>query len=104
MLDAASLPISIAAGLAVFAVASLGMAVPAAPGGIGVFEAAMVAALGWFGVDRHEALACALVTHMLQFVPTTIAGVAVLAKSGLRMRGLSASVERRRNDRDAGPV
>ena len=104
MLDAAELPISLAAALAVFAVASLGMAVPAAPGGLGVFEAAMVVSLGWFDVPRNEALACALVVHMLQFIPTTVAGLAVLARSGLSMRGLSEALERRRNARRESSV
>ena len=102
--DAAGLEIGVAAALAVFAVASLGMAVPAAPGGLGVYEAAMVVSLGWFGVPRGEALAAALVTHMLQFVPTTLAGLAILAREGLSMEAVRQSVERRRNARRDGAV
>ena len=99
MLQAASLPISPAAALAVFAVASLGMAIPATPGGVGVYEAAMVVALGWFDVPRADALAVALATHMMQFLPTTLGGVAVMVRSGVRVRGLERSIERRRNVR-----
>ena len=99
MQDAAGLSIPLAAALAVFAIASLGMAVPAAPGGLGVFEAAVVASLGWFDVPRGEALAAALVLHMLQFVPTTLAGVALLSRERLELGMLREAVERRRNVR-----
>ncbi len=104
MLNAAGLSLSLPAALAVFAVASLGMAVPAAPGGLGVYEAAMVAALGWFDVGRGDALAVALVTHMLQLLPTTLGGAAVMVRSGLRVRGLGGELERRRNARDKPSV
>lgn len=100
LLHVAELDIGLAAALAVFSVAALGMAVPAAPGGLGVFEAAMVASLGWFDVPRNDALAAALVAHMLQFVPTTLAGVAILGREGLSMDAVRQAVERRRNARE----
>lgn len=93
LLFAAGLSITPAAAVAVFAVASLGMAVPATPGGLGLYEAAMVAALAWFGVDRSEALAAALVTHMVQFIPTTVAGALLLAHSRLQLSALRSGAQ-----------
>jgi len=74
--------------LTVFAVTTLGFAVPAAPGGLGVYEASMVLALGWFGVEKERALAIGLAMHMLQYLPITVAGLWALAASGLSMDDL----------------
>jgi uncharacterized membrane protein YbhN (UPF0104 family) len=74
--------------LTVFAVITLGFALPAAPGGMGVYEASAVLALGWFGVDRDQAFALGLTLHMLQYIPVTLAGMWVLAASGLSLADL----------------
>ena len=74
--------------LTVFAVVTLGFAVPGAPGGMGVYEAASVLALGWFGVDRDRAFAVGLALHLLQYLPVTVAGLWILATSGLSLRDL----------------
>jgi hypothetical protein len=71
--------------LVVFVVAASGMAVPSSPGALGVYEAAVVLALGWFGVAPEQALAAALVMHAIQYLPTTLLALAVLARSGLRL-------------------
>jgi hypothetical protein len=74
--------------LTVFAVITLGFALPGAPGGMGVYEAAAVLALSWFGVDKDRAFAVGLVMHMLQYLPITAAGLWVLAASGLSVKDL----------------
>ncbi len=79
----AGFPLDPALVLTVFAVATLGFALPAAPGGMGVYEASTVLALGWFGVDKDRAFAVGLALHMLQYVPVTVAGLLALAGSGL---------------------
>lgn len=84
----AGLPANPAMVLTVFAVATLGFAVPGAPGGMGVYEASMVLALGWFGVDRDRAFAVALAMHLLQYVPVTILGLWRVAASGMSLREL----------------
>lgn len=71
--------------LVVFVVAASGMAVPSSPGALGVYEAAVVLALGWFGVASEQALAAALVMHAIQYLPTTLLALAVLGRSGLRL-------------------
>ncbi len=53
---------------------ALGVAIPSAPAGLGVYEAAMVFALTTLGISKPEALAYALIMHLLQFVLTGILG------------------------------
>ncbi len=86
----AGLPFSWPMVLTAFAVATLGFAIPGAPGGMGVFEASMVLALGWFGVDRDRAFAAALAIHLLQYLPVTVLGLWRVAASGMTLRELRA--------------
>lgn len=71
----ANLPLDGAQMLTVFAVTCLGMAVPSSPGGLGIFEGAVVLSLSWFGVDHNAALGIALYIHALHFLPTALAAV-----------------------------
>lgn len=59
----------------VVGVASLGVALPAAPGHVGVVEAGIMAALQPFGVDPNRALALALVKHLVYLGVTTLLGL-----------------------------
>lgn len=88
LLWVAGLGLTPAQTLTVFAVATLGYAIPSTPGAIGVYEAAFVLALGWFGVGKEEAFAAGLACHALQFIPMTAAGLGVMAASGVRLRDL----------------
>ncbi len=74
--------------LVAFVISSLGMAVPSSPGGVGVYEAAIIFALGLYGVGKEEALAAGLVLHMIQLIPTTVIGVLVMSLSGIKLRQL----------------
>jgi len=65
--------------LSVLAASGLGMLLPSSPGAIGVYEAIMVTVLRHYGVDPDAALAVALVSHMLQFIPVTLAGGLIFA-------------------------
>jgi hypothetical protein len=68
-------------GLLVFAIA-----LPQAPGFVGVFEAAIVGTLSLFGVENDVALAYAISYHVLTFVPITLLGVHSLLTTGLSLR------------------
>ena len=68
----AALPITLLQALTVFVVATLGLSIPSTPGGIGLFEAAVVWSLGWFGIAREEALGAAVMMRMVVFVPTVL--------------------------------
>ncbi len=85
---AAGVELSLVAIATVFAVTTMGFAVPAAPGGMGVYEAAFVLAMSWFGVGREEAFALGFALHMVQYVPVTLAGLGVMASGGFSLKSL----------------
>lgn len=60
-----------------FTVASLGTAIPSLPGGIGLFEGAMVLGLSWYGVESSQALGVALFFHGVHFLPLALAAVCI---------------------------
>ena len=57
-------------------------ALPAAPGGLGVFEAGSVGAYALVGVEKPAALAMALVVHAVQIIIPAILGMIALFISG----------------------
>lgn len=73
----ADMPLHVMQVLSVFAVTCLGMAVPSSPGGLGVFEGAVVLGLSWCGVEQSEALGAALFLHALHFIPQALAAVII---------------------------
>jgi hypothetical protein len=65
----------------------LGVAIPSAPGYLGVFEASAVAALSVFDVPSSVALGYALVLHALHYGITTLLGALALAGEGETLAG-----------------
>lgn len=84
----AGLALSFGQVLSVFVFGALGLAVPSSPGGVGVYEAVMVAVLASLGVDKEQALAIGLVYHALLYIPVTAYGLGVLARTGLSLKAL----------------
>jgi hypothetical protein len=79
------LDLPIGVGVLVTVTTGLALVLPAPPAGLGVFEAAVVGALGAYGLSLTEALPYALVVHAVNVVPYLAAGAAVLpfsAKAG----------------------
>lgn len=72
--------------LVVFLFASIGMALPSTPGGIGVFEAGVIFALSLYGIGKEEAFSFGLVFHMLQYIPTTLIALFILYKKDFNFR------------------
>ena len=76
---------------------SLSLAVPSAPGYVGVFHAAFVAAYVTFGVEEGPALAAAIVVHALGFGTVVAAGAYYLVvgratlPTSFSLRSLGAS-------------
>ncbi len=66
-------------------------AVPSLPGGAVTFEAAVVYTLGLFDIPRGQALAFALIMHVIMFVPSTLIASLVLPREGIRMFGRSGA-------------
>ena len=59
---------------------ALGAAIPSAPASLGVYEAAMVAALSILGVAYSPALGYAVLMHFIQFATTAVLGFWGLAR------------------------
>jgi uncharacterized membrane protein YbhN (UPF0104 family) len=72
------------AGLLAVIATNLAMILPSSPGALGVFEAAVVVALGAFALDDSEALSYALVLHALNLLPYLAVGALVLRLSSRR--------------------
>jgi glycosyltransferase 2 family protein len=98
MLMARALDVELAflSALAVVVLASLAAAIPAAPGYLGTFDAAMVVGLNGAGIEGGSAVSLLLLARFMYFVPVTLAGLATLV--------LGYGGEFRRRDRVAvGP-
>jgi uncharacterized membrane protein YbhN (UPF0104 family) len=81
------------AGILVAVGVGLSFLIPAAPAGVGVFEAAGLAAVGAYGIGSSRALAYVLVLHAVNLVPFLIAGAVVLTVSAPNRR-VAPAVER----------
>jgi hypothetical protein len=81
---ALGLNIGLSGALLVAGFATLGTAIPAAPGYVGTFELAATTVAIALGVPSSSALAYALLVHVLIFAPITIAGLVSLSIVGLR--------------------
>lgn len=76
-------------GITVNVIIALAIAIPSAPGFLGVFQLGCVLALsGIFGYSKEFALAYAVLSHSLQFLIVLTIGFWVLHKRGIRLRDL----------------
>jgi len=74
------------AGLLLLVATTLALVIPSAPGGLGVFEAAGVVALGAYGIDDSTALSITVVLHALSTFPYIVVGWVVLHGHAVRLR------------------
>jgi glycosyltransferase 2 family protein len=75
--------------------AALGAGLPSIPGGIGIYEAAIVGALALVGVDSEPALAFALVSHLIGFGFPIIIGAIGLALEGETLSAIYQKIKTR---------
>ena len=85
LLYACAFSLPLEAAFVVLLLLAVGVALPAAPGFIGVFQYAVVLALSFFSVPKEEALSFSLVAHLAQYVPITLGGLFLLFRSGLSL-------------------
>jgi uncharacterized protein (TIRG00374 family) len=79
------LDLSFLAALFVVIAVNLSLILPSSPGGLGVFEAAVVVALGAYGVSDSEALSYAILVHAVNSIPFIVVGAVVLqGERGIR--------------------
>lgn len=86
--DAVGLKTGTALALVVLFGINVAMAVPALPASAGVFEAGATLVLMRAGVVRDRALAFAILYHLVQVVPVTLAGGILILRNGFTLRGL----------------
>jgi uncharacterized protein (TIRG00374 family) len=72
---------------------ALGIAVPAAPGGIGVYEASVVGALTALQISTSQALAFALVIHLLNWITTFLMGLVGVTQLGYSFSDLTSGLQ-----------
>jgi len=94
--EAADVPLGPAAALYTMAVTNVVGLVPAGPGYVGTFEAAVILAATAAGGEGAAVVAFALLLRVVLFVPITLAGLAVLlARYGIApLRGRAAVAAR----------
>jgi len=85
---AAGLDLTLLEFMTVFALTTLSFALPTTPASVGLFEAAVVLALGFAGVDKNTALSAAILLHLAQFLPTTIWALVVMGTTQIGFRRL----------------
>jgi len=80
----------------------IGVAVPT-PGGVGSYhEAYRIGVTTFFGAPNDRAVAAAIVTHAISFVPVVLLGVIFMAQDGLSVSGLKdlAGAARRKDEKE----
>ena len=86
------------AAAVVSGVSVLGTAVPSAPGYVGTFELAAAGTAGALGVASSQALAMAIVVHVMTLVPPAVAGAVSLAAMGANLGEVAHAAEASGND------
>lgn len=90
-------------GMLTVAAAGLGIAIPAAPSGIGPFEAAVIGALSAVGYDADLSRSYALTLHILNFLITSVLGVIGLAREGVSFSEVARAAESAKVDSEDTP-
>ena len=84
----------------------IGVAVPT-PGGVGSYhEAYRIGVTTFFGAPNDRAVAAAIVTHAISFVPVVLLGVVFMAQDGLSVSGLKdlAGAARQKDEKEGAPT
>jgi glycosyltransferase 2 family protein len=83
---------------------NLAMALPSMPAGAGTFESGALLVLMLSGVAKEAGLAFALLYHLVQVVPVTLAGIVVVSKAGIRLDRLPIPRLEARRSRPSRPA
>jgi hypothetical protein len=86
---AVSMDLPVLSSIVVIVLVSMGSMIPSAPAFIGTTQYACIIALGFFGVEKSEALAYSILYHAVQFFPVTVLGFYYLSKERIRFREIS---------------
>jgi hypothetical protein len=100
---AVGIPAPFSAALFLQGLIAIGVALPAAPGFFGIFEALGIAGLGLYHVPPDVAATWAIGFHFLSYVPITLIGAWYFVRAGLSFGDLGGA-ERAATSGDADPV
>ena len=87
-LGVVSLPQNLTISVTLTVLVALAVAAPSAPGFIGVFQVATVAAFSLFGISKETAVTYSLLSHIHQYLLIVLLGVAVLIRTGTSLSEL----------------
>jgi hypothetical protein len=87
---AIALPIPVPLAFVVLLGINAAMLLPSMPASAGAFEAGATLVLVLAGISKHSAVAFALLYHLVQVVPVTLAGLLVSIRVGFTLSGLPA--------------
>ncbi|MBX7219611.1 MAG: flippase-like domain-containing protein [Blastocatellia bacterium] len=79
--------------LFVMCMVNLAAMLPSAPGLVGTYQASCVFALHYFGIEREQALAFSIVSHIVWYVPLTLVGLIFFVQDKLSWKQLSDDSE-----------
>jgi uncharacterized membrane protein YbhN (UPF0104 family) len=79
--------------VAVSVIIALAVAAPSAPGFIGIYQVGCIGALRLYEVSNDQAVAFALVSHLVQYLTVLLFGLVCLRRQGIRWRELRERVE-----------
>ncbi|HMM38439.1 MAG TPA: lysylphosphatidylglycerol synthase transmembrane domain-containing protein [Desulfovibrio sp.] len=79
--------------LTVYVASSLSFLIPSSPGGLGLFEATMVFAFEWYGINKEAALTIAVLLRLTQCVPTVVIAISFLSREQLSLKALRSAME-----------
>jgi len=85
------LDVPLEAALLLQGIIGFGVAVPSTPSFIGVFEAATLLTLQFYGVNSNLAVSYALTYHLTTFLPITLLGLWSLSRLHLHLRDLKTA-------------
>lgn len=89
----AGVPVNYVLMLVVVGAVNLGQIIPSSPGAVGVFEFFASTVLIAFGAPEADALAYALLTHVIIWLPPTLHGFYILGRQGLRLSAVAHARE-----------
>ena len=82
------------AALMLQGVIAIGVAVPSAPGFVGVFEGFAIVGLALYGIDHTTAVTWAIAYHTVSYIPITLIGAYYIARLHVRLSDVRAAAER----------
>ena len=100
--NAAHLPLTAFECATVFAIATVFIMIPSAPANVGLMEAGVVIGASLFGIPHDQALAAAILLHIVQLAPASLVGLIWLIFHSDTTRLLLDEYHRRKDMRSRG--